>query len=140
MENIIKDKHFSKRNGKRFAGKIIGGIFIAALFALVFGLFIMLLWNWLMPFLFNLPVINYWQAVGVIVLARLIFGGGPHKPGFHSREPLHHKFNKYKLMKYCGHNGEEWKHYNDYWEEEGSDAFKNYVDKKKNDNADSVEE
>ena len=114
MENIIRDKNFRKRNGKRIAGKIIGGIFLAALFALVFGLFVMLIWNWLMPLLFNLPVINYWQAVGVIIMARLIFGGGHHKPGFGSREPLRHKFNKYKLMKYCDHNGEEWNHYNEY--------------------------
>lgn len=134
MENVIKEKHYSRRNGKRVAGKITGGILIAALFAFVFGLFIMLLWNWLMPLLFNLPVINYWQAVGIIVLARLIFGGGHHKPGFHSHEPLQHKFNKYKLMRYCGHNGEEWKHYNDFWEEEGAEAFKNYVEKKKTEN------
>jgi hypothetical protein len=38
-------------------------------------------------------------------------------------------------MKYCGHNGEEWKHYNDFWEEEGADAFKNYVERKKSESA-----
>jgi hypothetical protein len=139
MENVIRDTHYRGRNGKRIAGKIIGGIFMAALFAFIFGLFVMLLWNWLMPALFNLPVISYWQAVGVIIIARLIFGGGHHRPSFSSREPLQHKFNKYKLMRYCGHNGEEWKHYEDFWKEEGSEAFKKYVEKKKG-NEDKKEE
>ncbi len=33
------------------------------------------LWNWLMPALFSLKSIGYWQAVGIIVLSRLLFGG-----------------------------------------------------------------
>ncbi len=140
MENVVRDRHYKRRNGRRIAGKIAGGILIAAFFALVFGLFVMLLWNWLMPALFSLPAVSYWQAVGLIIIARLIFGGGHHKPGFHSREPLQHKFNKYRLMKYCGHNGEEWKHYEDFWNEEGSEAFRNYVDKKKNENTENEPE
>jgi hypothetical protein len=52
------------------------------------GLFIyltMLLWNWLVPDLFNGPVLNYWQTLGLIVLSKIIFSGfgkgGGHKPG-----------------------------------------------------------
>jgi hypothetical protein len=36
----------------------------------------MLLWNELMPILFNLPAINFWQALGLLILGRLFFGGG----------------------------------------------------------------
>lgn len=32
-------------------------------------LMIMLCWNWLMPFLFGLPTITFWQAFGLKVLA-----------------------------------------------------------------------
>jgi hypothetical protein len=33
------------------------------------------LWNWLMPGLFGLKVIGYWQAVGLILLSKILFGG-----------------------------------------------------------------
>jgi len=36
----------------------------------------MLLWNELMPLLFNLPAIGFWQALGLLILGRLFFGGG----------------------------------------------------------------
>ena len=40
-----------------------------------FGAVVMLLWNWLMPTLFGLDVINFWQALGILVLSRILFGG-----------------------------------------------------------------
>jgi hypothetical protein len=41
----------------------------------VFSVVVMLLWNMLMTRIFGLPVLNYWQAVGLLILARLLFGG-----------------------------------------------------------------
>jgi hypothetical protein len=35
----------------------------------------MLLWNALMPAVFKLPALSFWQAAGVLLLARLLFGG-----------------------------------------------------------------
>jgi hypothetical protein len=47
-----------------------------ALGALVVWL-VMMLWNWLMPAVFSgARVIDYWQALGLIVLSRVLFGGG----------------------------------------------------------------
>jgi len=44
----------------------------------VFGFVVTHLWNYLMPVLFGLRPITFWQAVGLIVLGRLLFGGlGP---------------------------------------------------------------
>lgn len=44
----------------------------------VFGFVAMHLWNGLMPGLFGLHAITFWQAVGLIILGRLLFGGfGP---------------------------------------------------------------
>jgi hypothetical protein len=40
------------------------------------GLVIMALWNWLIPELFNGNMINYWQALGLLVLVRLLTGFG----------------------------------------------------------------
>lgn len=44
-------------------------------FAGLFGLLVMVLWNWLMPCLLGLPAINYWQAVGLLLLCKILFGG-----------------------------------------------------------------
>lgn len=39
-----------------------------------FSAVIMLLWNGLLPGLFAFPHINFWQALGLLVLTRLLFG------------------------------------------------------------------
>jgi hypothetical protein len=60
--------------------RCIGGIAIAIALAFVFAWVVMALWNWLMPDLFKLGTIGYVQALGLMVLARAIFGfGGRHK-------------------------------------------------------------
>jgi hypothetical protein len=33
------------------------------------------LWNWLTPGLFGWHLINFWQAVGILVLSKILFGG-----------------------------------------------------------------
>jgi hypothetical protein len=50
------------------------GILVLAAIA-GFGAVVMLLWNALVPTIFGLAVINFWQALGLLVLARLFFGG-----------------------------------------------------------------
>jgi hypothetical protein len=40
-----------------------------------FGQAVYHLWNWLMPTLFRLPAITFWQAVGLLGLSWLLFGG-----------------------------------------------------------------
>jgi hypothetical protein len=39
------------------------------------GLVVQLLWNWLLPPLFGAPVVTFWQALGLLALARILFGG-----------------------------------------------------------------
>jgi predicted membrane chloride channel (bestrophin family) len=39
------------------------------------SLVIMSLWNWLMPALFALHRISFWQALGLLLLAKILFGG-----------------------------------------------------------------
>lgn len=36
----------------------------------------MVLWNELMTLIFHLPTITFWQALGLLILGRLFFGGG----------------------------------------------------------------
>ena len=39
------------------------------------GWVVMLLWNWLMPDIFSLKQINYWQAWGLLILCTILFKG-----------------------------------------------------------------
>lgn len=54
------------------AVKVFLMIVIAVIF---FGEIVMRLWNWLMPGLFHLPAITFVQALGLLVLSKLLFGG-----------------------------------------------------------------
>jgi len=45
------------------------------LFVWIFGEIVMHLWNWLVPALFKGPAIGFWQALGLLILCRLLFGG-----------------------------------------------------------------
>jgi len=47
----------------------------AIAFMALFGFVVMWLWNWLMPDLFGLRSIGYWQAWGLIVLGKILVGG-----------------------------------------------------------------
>ncbi len=51
------------------------GAAVAALIALVFGYFVMLLWNGDLPHVTAAQSISYWQAVRLLVLARILVGG-----------------------------------------------------------------
>ena len=55
--------------------------------AAVFSSVVMLLWNWLMPALFGLAAINFWQALGLFALARILFGSF----GFLERSRMMHE-------------------------------------------------
>ena len=48
---------------------------LALLFVALFGFVVMALWNWLTPALFGWKVIGYWQALGLVILCRILFGG-----------------------------------------------------------------
>jgi hypothetical protein len=56
----------------------------------VFSFFVMSLWNWLMPPLFGRPMITFWQALGILVLSKILFGGfrGRHGPPWHWRRRM----------------------------------------------------
>jgi uncharacterized membrane protein len=54
------------------------------LFTLIGGEVVMHLWNWLLPALFGWRLITFWQALGLLVLCRILFGSfgghGHHGP------------------------------------------------------------
>ncbi len=61
---------------KQFKGlKIVGFVILGAACVTALGFGVMLLWNWLVPELFHGPVITFWQALGLFILCKLLFGG-----------------------------------------------------------------
>jgi hypothetical protein len=45
-------------------------------FVFVFGYVVMRLWNWLLPTLFaGAHLLTFWQAMGLLVLCKILFGG-----------------------------------------------------------------
>jgi hypothetical protein len=57
-------------------------ILAMVLFAFVGGEIVMHLWNWLLPPLFGWRLLTFWQALGLLVLCRILFGGfGGHRSG-----------------------------------------------------------
>jgi len=53
-----------------------------ALFTFIGGEIVLHLWNWLLPSLFGWRPITFWQALGLLVLCRILFGGiGRHGHG-----------------------------------------------------------
>lgn len=90
-------------------------------FGFIFGYIIMWLWNQLMPQIFGLPLITYWQGVGLFILARILLGtfGSDNKNNGHI---VHHK------AKSANTSDPDWVRYNTWWEKEGKTAFENYTD------------
>jgi hypothetical protein len=56
-----------------YLGGILGIVAIICLVCLLLGLPLMLLWNWLMPMLFGMPYLTFWQAVGLNILSTILF-------------------------------------------------------------------
>lgn len=54
---------------------------LVLLFLALFTWIVMHLWNWLMPALFGWHLITYWQALGILVLSKILFGGFRGRPG-----------------------------------------------------------
>jgi hypothetical protein len=59
------------------------------LFVFIGGEIVLHLWNWLLPDLFGWHQITFWQALGVLLLCRILVGGfggrGMHRGSFNRR-------------------------------------------------------
>jgi hypothetical protein len=79
-------KHFGVHGGMHAL------TFLVVIAAIVW--IVMLLWNALLPVIFGISVITYWQAAGLMILSRLLlsgfgkFGRGGCHHGFHGKHHL----------------------------------------------------
>ncbi len=120
-------------------GMTIGGIALVVLMTFA----VMWLWNALMPSLFGLPVITYWQGLGLAALGRLLLGGfgGGSGGGGHKKHPRRSEFRKEFRREFrkemekeaCKGMGEAWfdDAYEDWWTNEGQQGFEAYMKEKK---------
>jgi hypothetical protein len=116
--------------GLRIVGLVIAGVIFAGAFALIFGWLVMILWNWIMPPIFHLGEIGYWQGFGILLLAKIIFGAvGGRTPGVrHGRPPWR---GAPWARDHWHEDNEWWRYAHDFWKEEGKEAFYRFVDRKK---------
>jgi hypothetical protein len=118
----------------RIIGMVVIGMVTAAVLGLVFGIYVRELWNMIMPDLFGLKTITYWQAFGIVILGHLIFGGagGGHSESKSSKRRKHHDS--------CGEeddfkeDSKHWKYYDEWWSSQGKQAFTDYAEKKAEEN------
>lgn len=106
------------------------GILGMAGIGVLFGFVIMWLWNWLMPMLFGLREITYWQAIGIFLLAKILFGSIGRSSG-DSKKPKGKKGNRPRQ------SGDDMKtepdgvkDYDEWWEREGKTAFDDFVNRR----------
>jgi len=109
-------------------------VIAAFAFGLLFGWIIVWLWNWLMPVIFGLPTITFWQGVGIIILAKILFGGFSGDHSSKSEKKKHHgdwdwsKEWDSDRLKHKMDRWERWEHYDAWWKAEGKAAFEQYAD------------
>ncbi len=128
---------FRDENGRvrvfRVVWIAIGGVMLAGLLAIGLGWLVQYLWNHTVSVLFQWPTISYWQAVGLFLLGKLLFGGMGH--GGHGGKHGH----SHRKGRGCGRGrwNEDWdweddyEHFHKYWENEGKAAYRAYVDRMK---------
>jgi hypothetical protein len=71
----------------RWVVRVFGILLFGVIVVAGFGYAVLALWNWLMPVLFKLPALTFWQAVGLLGLSWILFGSwrGFHRPSRHWR-------------------------------------------------------
>lgn len=62
-------------------------LFLLFIFAFLvpLGFIVMILWNNILTLVVHVPMIGFWQALGLFALSRILFGGFPGKPGWAGR-------------------------------------------------------
>ena len=80
------------------------GIFGFLLFIALGGEIVMQLWNWLLPPIFGLREISFWQALGILALCRILFGGfgGPRFRRTSQMSPEERERFRQRIRERCG--------------------------------------
>jgi len=98
MTLIERTKNKSNNNNKThktMKRRIFGHIILVLLAVAGFSAIVMFLWNALLPDIFGIVSINFWQACGLLALSRILFGGvtGLMRHLHHEHNAFHHPHN-----------------------------------------------
>ena len=90
---------------------LVAGPILIGLLVLVSGGIVMLLWNWLLPPLFEWPRITVWQGFGLLALCRILFGGFGRGRGRskHMTPEERERFRLRMRERFCGPSGDSQK-------------------------------
>jgi hypothetical protein len=87
--------------GAKIAVMAAAAVVLVPAFLTLFGAVTMWLWNWLMPGIFKLPAIGFWQAVGILILSQILFKGG------HMGRAGRSRWKKARIREQMGEEGPE---------------------------------
>ena len=101
-----------RSNWKRFhPAKALFFMTMIAAFILGMGWIVMVLWNWIVPDITNFKPLSYWQAVGLFVLFKILFGGFRPRKNWERRrrvkDKIGNKWNSKMKEKWMGMSEEE---------------------------------
>lgn len=102
----------------KFRGKV--ALFILLGIAMFFAVsaIVMGLWNCILPDVLGVKAINYWQAVGILILSKILFGGVGGKKGFGKE-----KWEKLKEERMNGMTDEQKEKFKEAWKQRCEKGF-----------------
>jgi hypothetical protein len=131
----MRDTNFGDsgtRHKFEFKKKFIFIPFFAAGALALVSYIVMLLWNYLLPDILHASTITYWQAMGLFVLAKILFGFGG-RGGRGGAPWMRHRMERFKNMSpeeqdrfkeqmraRCGKWGRNREHFFGDWEKQGA--------------------
>ncbi len=143
MHRFNPNRYHGGRKVLLIIGLVLLGVAAVSGLAYFVGWVIMLLWNWLMPDIFGLKTISLWQALGLFILAKLLFSvmadnGDKNHPKSHHHKKVreHHRRvsepNKVDtpVTATTKEPDDQWTRY---WEEGGKAAFEAWLRKRETD-------
>lgn len=114
------------KNPALIAGLVVLAIIGMTGLAILLGFVIMWLWNWLMPDIFGLPSLTFWQAVGLFILSKILLGGFGGGSGSKHKEHSNSCHSNDKRKKKSDFS--KWEHYDKFWQEKGESQYTEYVE------------
>lgn len=101
-----------KRTSK--IGKVFGILVCVVLFAALFTFIVMSLWNAILPAVLGVKTITFWQALGILILSKILFGG--FGGGGKWKERGRHRWNERMMSKWGNMSEEDRERFKSKWE------------------------